>query len=689
MVYNNFVSWFNKILRILIIFMIIPLQAETNTNKNSTNDRIGWWRDARFGLFIHWGLYSIPAGEWGNNTEHGEWIRTTAQIPLEEYNRFVPQFNPTQFNAEDWVLMAKKSGMKYIVITSKHHDGFCLFDSKYTEYDIMSTPYKRDILNEIAEACRKHDMKMCWYYSIMDWHHPDYIPRRDWEISRTVEGSNYDLYFDYMKNQIKELVNNYGDIGVLWFDGEWEGTWTHEHGKEIYNYIRGLDSNIIINNRVDVGRTGLQGLTRSGDYVGDFGTPEQEIPPTGIKGVDWETCMTMNNHWGYNKNDKNWKTVSELIQNLVDICSKGGNFLLNIGPMSSGLFPTESIEILEGIGSWMKVNGESIYGTDSSPFEFLEWGRCTQKTTNIGTRLYLHVFQWPENNHLVVPGIYNDVQKTFLLDSQEQLKSYRDNDSIIIQLPKNVSDTGNAVIVLDIVGKPDINYPPNIFADNPIFIDSISVTLGTDRENLEIKYTLDSTEPSITSNSFQKDIFIDETTIIKARSFRADRSVSITAKTKYVKVKPHRSLPVKNLLSGILYSYYEGSYDSLPNFKNLTPITTGISTVGFNISKRNIDENFCFSFKGLIKIPKSDVYTFFTDSDDGSSLYIGDELVVDNDGLHSMKEKEGYIALDEGYHKIRVEFFEKSGGNELIVYYKSSTIEKQIIPSNILFYLNK
>ena len=303
---------------------------------------MSWWREARFGLFIHWGLYAIPAGEWNGNTTHGEWIRTTAQIPIDQYNEFIGQFNPKKFDADKWAQMAKHAGMRYIVITSKHHDGFSLFNSQYTDFDIMSTPFKRDIMDELATACRKYGLKMCWYYSIMDWHHPDYLPRRNWE-NRSEAGAVYDRYVAYMKNQLKELIDNYGDIGVLWFDGEWEGTWNHDYGKDLYDYVRTLQPNIIVNNRVDIGRSGMAGLTRSGGYVGDFGTPEQEIPGTGFPGVDWETCMTMNTHWGYNKSDDNWKSGKDLIQKLADICSKGGNFLLNVGPTSEGLFPQESV----------------------------------------------------------------------------------------------------------------------------------------------------------------------------------------------------------------------------------------------------------------------------------------------------------------------------------------------------------
>ena len=283
----------------------------------------------------------------------------------------------------------------------------------------MSTPFQRDILKELSVACRKHGLKMCWYHSIMDWHHPDYLPRREWEKDRSTEGADFNRYVQHMKNQIRELLTNYGDIGVLWFDGEWESTWNTAHGRDLYDYVRSLQPNIIVNNRVGAAREGMEGLTKEGEFGGDFGTPEQQIPATGLPGVDWETCMTMNEHWGYNKNDQQWKPTKEILQMLADIASKGGNYLLNVGPTAEGVFPSASIERLREIGQWMALNGESIYGTEASPFKKLAWGRATRKMTSGGTRLYLHVFDWPENGRLVVPGIFNQAVGAFLLEDQE------------------------------------------------------------------------------------------------------------------------------------------------------------------------------------------------------------------------------------------------------------------------------
>ncbi len=427
------------------------------TPKDRTK-RLEWWNEARFGMFIHWGLYAVPAGEWQGNKNHAEWIRTTAKIPVETYNKFVGEFNPVKFDADAWVKMAKQAGMKYIVITSKHHDGFCLWPSEASEYDIESTPYKKDLLGPLTEACKKYDVRMCFYHSVMDWHHPDYLPRRGWEKADRPNGdADFDKYVTYMKAQLKELVDTYNP-GVMWFDGEWEGTWTHERGIDLYQYMRELDEDIIVNNRVDKGRRGMEGLTKSGEYRGDFGTPEQRIPAKGLPGVDWESCMTMNSKWGWNSADKRWKPSKELIQKLADIASKGGNFLLNIGPKPDGTFPQKAIDRLADIGKWMDINSESIYGTQASPFDLFDWGRCTQKKIKFGnTRLYLHVFEWPASGEISIP-ISNKAKRAYLLASPDtKLTVEKGEFNLTISLPEIAPDKADSVIVLDIKGEPIVN----------------------------------------------------------------------------------------------------------------------------------------------------------------------------------------------------------------------------------------
>jgi len=429
--------------------------AETPQQRDA---RMSWWREARFGMFIHWGLYSVAAGEWKGRPFRriASWLMDAARIPLDEYTPLVDQFNPVRFDPDQCVRLAKAAGMKYIVITSKHHDGFCLFDSKHTDFDVMSTPFKRDIMKELADACRREGIKLCWYYSILDWHHPDYLPRRAGD-ERSTTGADFDRYVTYMKNQLHELLTNYGPIGVLWFDGEWDSTWSAKRGKDLYNYLQGLQGDIIINNRVGRDR---QDPVAPADRVGDFGTPEQKIPPTGLPGVDWESCMTMNKTWGYKTNDHNWKSTAILIRMLVDCASKGGNFLLNVGPTAEGLIPQPSVDRLEAMGRWMRQNGQSIYGTSASPFpKSLPWGRCTTRQLPDGkTRLYLHVFDWPRDGNLEVPRLRNEVSTAYLLADAKRspLSASRDDESLKIAVPKVAPDEAVSVVVLDIEGAPDM-----------------------------------------------------------------------------------------------------------------------------------------------------------------------------------------------------------------------------------------
>jgi len=414
--------------------------------------RMDWFREARFGLFIHWGVYSVPAGEWDGKTGYGEWFLEETKMPVSQYEKFATQFNPVKFDATHWVRMAKEAGMKYIVITSKHHDGFGMFRSDLTDWCIKSTPFQRDPLKELAAACKKEGVRLCFYHSIMDWHHPDWGTRRAWNDKASGK-PDMDRYTAYMKGQLKELLTRYGPIGILWFDGEWEAPWTHERGVDLYNYVRGLQPKIIINNRVGKARSGMQGMDKGTEKVGDYGTPEQEIPATGFgPGVDWESCLTMNNHWGYNKHDQNWKATATLVHNLIDCSSKGGNYLLNVGPTSEGLFPEASVERLAEIGRWMKINSESIYDTTASPFKKLPWGRCTEKKGPSSTTLYLHVFSWPANGKLLVPGLKTQPQKAYLLANKKALPFSETENGIELSVPGAAPDPVSSTVVLKIKG---------------------------------------------------------------------------------------------------------------------------------------------------------------------------------------------------------------------------------------------
>jgi len=430
--------------------------AETSEQRDK---RMAWWREARFGMFIHWGLYAIPAGEWNGRKVGGigEWIMNSAGIPVAEYEKLVQQFNPVKFNAREWVSIAADAGMKYIVITSKHHDGFCLWDSKVTEYDIMATPFKRDVLKELAEACAEKGVVLCFYHSIMDWHHPDAQAIGYPRYNNAPPNPNFPRYVEtYLKPQLKELLTGYGRIGVLWFDGEWIKDWTEPMARDMVAYLRSMRPDLIINNRVGKGRKGMQGMSDPG-FSGDFGTPEQEIPATGFPGVDWESCMTMNNTWGYRKDDNNWKSTQTIVRMLIDCASKGGNFLLNVGPTAEGLIPEPSVQRLREVGAWMKVNGEAIYGTSASCFKRLPFGRCTRKPG----KLYLHVEQWPADGAIVVP-ISNKVNRAYLLaDRNTPLAVAAAGDAgVRISVPASAPDPIATVVVVEIEGEPQVLATP-------------------------------------------------------------------------------------------------------------------------------------------------------------------------------------------------------------------------------------
>ena len=426
--------------------------APTDPTPEARDERMAWWREARFGMFIHWGLYAIPAGEWNGKTVPwiSEWIMHSADIPVAEYEALATRFNPTKYDPDRWARIAKDAGMKYVVITSKHHDGFCLFDTKTTDWDVVdASPWNKDLLAPLAEACRREGLHFCTYYSIMDWHHPAQ-GRGEKGYNPTVirEGRKAEYVAD-MKQQLQELLSSC-DPDVLWFDGEWPDWWTEEDGRDLYDYLRSLKPSIIVNNRVGKGRKGMQGFNKGDrEYSGDFGTPEQEIPSTGFPGVDWESCMTMNGSWGYKKSDQDWKSAETLIRNIVDTASKGGNYLLNVGPTAEGEIPPESIERLAAVGRWMRANGEAIYGTTASPVEAPAWGRFTAKRVGDAEVLYAHVFDWPAGGTITVPWPEGPLPRCTLLADGQTLAAQRTPEGVAISLPEVQPDPVATVIRIE------------------------------------------------------------------------------------------------------------------------------------------------------------------------------------------------------------------------------------------------
>jgi len=442
-----------------------PVPAIQDTETPAQRDaRMEWWREARFGMFIHWGLYSIPAGTWDGKQIPGigEWIMNNASIPVADYTAFAKQFNPTGFSAHDIVALAKSAGMKYIVITSKHHDGFAMFDSKADPFNIVkATPFKRDPLKELAEEARKQGIKLGFYYSQdQDWTAPggaaalrgQHDPvTHHWDKAQDGDFAAY-LHKKVIP-QLKELLSNYGEFpAVIWFD-----TPTKDMTPELAGEIVALlnqHPNLIWNNRL------------GGEYKGDTETPEQFIPAQGYPGRDWEACMTINDTWGYKSYDADFKSTETLLHNLIDIASKGGNYLLNIGPDSHGIVPQPEADRLHEMGQWLKVNGEAIYGTKPTLFGD-EAGALSEtekdkkgnpkfipawnwRSTTSADKIYLEIFTWPTGAfHL--EKVPRKVTNAYLLadSAHTPLKFTQDGGTLDIQLPAKPLDPIATVVVLE------------------------------------------------------------------------------------------------------------------------------------------------------------------------------------------------------------------------------------------------
>jgi len=402
-------------------------------------DRLQWFREAKFGLFIHWGVYSMIGRE--------EWARQILQIPLKEYQYYADNFNPVDFDPDAWAALAKDAGVKYVIITSKHHDGFAIYDSAVSDYDIMKAKYGKDILGPLSASMKKAGIPLGFYYSIMDWHHPDYLPRRNWETGRTTKGADLGRYMDFATNQLKELVTKY-DPAVLWFDGEWEHSNEEQRAFAIGKMLLDMKPSLLINDR----------LYRREPGYGDFGTPENFVPATGVRNPDgsprlWEACYTMNwNGWGYNRYETEFHSSPQLIRQLVEIVSKGGNLLLNVGPRPDGRIQDDFASRLREIGAWLKTNGEAIYGTTASIFERLPFfGRCTVK----GTTLYIHVMGWPADKAIRLPGLRTEVKRAALLtEPGRPLTVRRAGKDILISLPERERDPAATVVVVELQGPP-------------------------------------------------------------------------------------------------------------------------------------------------------------------------------------------------------------------------------------------
>lgn len=417
---------------------------ETREHRDS---RLHWWRNARFGMFIHWGVYAATGGEYKGfmPPNSAEWMMNRARIPIAEYiKENVQRFNPTNFNARALVRLAREAGMRYLVFTAKHHDGFSMFASKASSYNVVeATPFKRDVVRELAEACRDEGIRFGFYYSqAQDWHHPGGLGNT-WD--KTLKRVPVDQYVQQKAlPEVRQLLTEYGPIAILWWDTPRQMS---KKSLDALYALAGLQPGLITNDRLGK------------DYPGDYKTFERKIPVRPPEEGDWEVCMPISGSWGYKKTDTDFKSVPTLIHNLVDIASKGGNYLLNVSPTGDGTLLPQAVERLQAIGRWMKVNSMSIYGTSASPFGPLEWGRCTKKVYAGGAVLYLHVFDWPSNGRLAVPGLRNPVMNAYLMSDWRLLKTEQTKTSVVVHLPATAPDPIDTVVVLHVDGPLKIDPP--------------------------------------------------------------------------------------------------------------------------------------------------------------------------------------------------------------------------------------
>ena len=446
-------SWILGLISLLALTPVTHLSAAETGAAISTETKVGrdarmaWWREAKFGMFVHWGVYSVTGGEYKGQKlpNSAEWMMNRGKIPIAEYAQYAAQFNPTQFNAAAFVSQAKNAGMKYIVITAKHHDGFSMFGSKASPYNVVkATPFKRDVMKELAHACQEQGLRFGFYYSqAQDWHHPGGMGN-NWD--KTLQHVSNDEYVrDKAVPEAKQLLTEYGPIGICWWDTPRKMSKTALDS--LYS-LTSLQPAIITNDRLGEG------------YPGDYKTFERKIPEQGPADRDWEVCMTISGSWGYKRSDTDFKSPATLIRSLVDIAGKGGNLLLNVSPTGEGILLPQSVERLKAIGQWMQVNGEAIYGTTASPFPKFAWGRCTKKSLADGGSLYLHIFDWPADGRLVLLGLRSKVLTARLLATHQAVPVKAEGDNIVLSLPGKAPDDIASVIEVKFSGPLKVATPP-------------------------------------------------------------------------------------------------------------------------------------------------------------------------------------------------------------------------------------
>lgn len=438
-----------QIIQLVTMLILVSTNAqlsgggEANPDLHTNQEALENFKDMRFGMFIHWGPVTLRGTEIG-------WSRGK-DVPIEDYDQLYKEFNPVLFNAEEWVKTAKEAGMKYIILTARHHDGFALWHSEFSEYDMEATPYGKDIVRALSDECKKQGILFGTYFSICDWRNPDYpvvYPAPDYSFNEEREmdkptKERMDRFITYNNNQLREVIENYNPE-IIWFDGEWEWAWTHEMGMDLYKYVRGLNDNILINNRVDKGRDGMAGITKSTIYAGDFATPEQQVG--NFDNVNpWETCMTIAEQWAWKPNDK-LKSKKECIQTLLQTVGGDGNLLFNVGPMADGRIEKRQIERLREMGEWLSTNGEAVYGTSGGPYLPTE----KMVSTRNKNKIYLHLFEHPGKDFKLPFPKGIKISKASFLQGGTNVKVSQKGELAHFVLPETLPDNVASVIVLEL-----------------------------------------------------------------------------------------------------------------------------------------------------------------------------------------------------------------------------------------------
>jgi alpha-L-fucosidase len=444
--------------KVFLLFFIIsavscrqqPAEAPVETadwtkeTKEQREKRFEWWTHDRFGMFIHWGIYALPARH--------EWVKHNERISNEDYQKYFDNFNPDLYNPKEWAKKAKDAGMKYVVLTTKHHDGFCLWDSKHTDFKVTNTPYGKDLVRPLVDAFRAEGIRIGFYYSLIDWHHPHFPydklhpnrPDDSAALAKANEKRDIKIYRQYMKDQLSEILGNYGAIDELFLDFSYPGKNGKGHedwgSEELIKHIRSLQPQILIDDRADLKET-----TWGWDYL----TPEQRIPKewpskNGVR-IPWETCQTFSGSWGYYRDEHSWKSVNQLVSMLIEVVSKGGNLLLNVGPTARGNFDDRANERLEGIAKWMKLHDRSIYGCTQAPDEYKKPDKCFLTYNPKTKRLYVHILEWPLAS---LPGYAGKIKYAQLLNDASEVIFTTEGDDVILKLPENRPNVEIPVIEL-------------------------------------------------------------------------------------------------------------------------------------------------------------------------------------------------------------------------------------------------